>query len=108
MHRHAALYLPAKGGKSSLLLDLVARLAITGLTWCTSTSRCTERRGRRRTKWPGRGLTSNELARRSGLKPPTISHARHGRPVSPATVAAIARALRAAPMIEPDLFGSEP
>jgi DNA-binding Xre family transcriptional regulator len=47
-----------------------------------------------------RGWTSADLARTAGLSAATIATARHGRPISARTVAAIARALAGAPPID--------
>lgn len=47
-----------------------------------------------------RGWTCSDLARAAGLSAATVSAARTGRPISPRTVGAIARALAGAPPIE--------
>ena len=47
-----------------------------------------------------RGLNQVELARLAGVAPATVTHAIHGRPVTPGTVARIARALLRVPVID--------
>ncbi len=47
-----------------------------------------------------RGLSQAELANLAGVAPATVTHAVHGRPVTPATVARIARALLRVPVID--------
>jgi transcriptional regulator with XRE-family HTH domain len=57
-----------------------------------------------RKQMAARGLTSADLAELSRLSPPTVSHALHGRPISPRSMRAIARALDEAPACAGDLL----
>jgi transcriptional regulator with XRE-family HTH domain len=47
-----------------------------------------------------RGLTLADLARAAGISGPTVTAARSGRPVSPASAKRIVAALKAAPPID--------
>lgn len=57
-------------------------------------------RGRLEREMARRGWTSADLAEAAGLSGATVTAARAGRPVSPRTVAAIARALAGAKPVD--------
>jgi transcriptional regulator with XRE-family HTH domain len=46
-----------------------------------------------------RGITARQLAERSGVPEPTISRARHGRPISESTLRRLSRALFETPLL---------